>query len=62
MLGLGSAAHMRDAGFADRGFSLYTPTQIADELSRAGFDTEKPWQVERGKRGPFFACIGLARK
>lgn len=62
LIGIGSEAHMRRAGYEERGFSLYTPEAMASALEAAGFIAEEPSPVARGERGPFLACTGIASK
>lgn len=62
MIGIGSEAHMRRAGYEERGFSLYAPKAIASALEPAGFIAEEPRSVARGELGPFFACTGIAKR
>ena len=62
VIGIGSEAHMRRAGYEEGGFSLYTPEAMATALEAAGFIAEEPSSVARGELGPFFACTGIAKK
>ena len=61
VIGFGSASHLRDAGFEERGFSLYEPGEIEDVFCRTGFTTDALNTIERGSRGPFYALRGIRK-
>ncbi len=54
LLGFGDASVLRSRGYGERGFILYTSSQIKRSLTQAGFTPEKEVCLERGKRGCFY--------
>ncbi|MEM7292170.1 MAG: class I SAM-dependent methyltransferase [Pseudomonadota bacterium] len=59
IIGMGSASHLRDRGFHERGFTLYSPDELHAAMQANGFNTDPLRQVERAERGPFYACVGI---
>ncbi|MEM7206462.1 MAG: methyltransferase domain-containing protein [Pseudomonadota bacterium] len=57
VLGFGSKEHLQEAGYDQRGFSLYSEKEVEQLAREAGFDECVLHSIERGKRGPFFALI-----
>lgn len=54
LLGFGDAAVLREQGYGEQGFKLYTPGQIHEALILAGFTPDQEYIYERGKRGRFY--------
>lgn len=59
VLGFGHAETLRQQGYEDRGFNLFSDDAIKDAMNRNGFEVDVLSSVERGERGPFFACRGV---
>lgn len=53
LLGFGDAAVLREQGYEEQGFTLYSPGQIQEALTLAGFTPDQEYSFERGKRGSF---------
>ena len=56
VLGFGSAAEMRAAGYAERGFSLYPVEQISDCLECVGYSVQMVNRLER-PTGDFIGLV-----
>ena len=58
MLGFGSDKALREAGYEERGFTLYNPDQIMSTMKSSGFDNIEQRTIERRKRGTFYVLKG----
>jgi len=54
VLGFGSDTALRQSGYEDKGFNLYSPDHIVEALSDSGFYLDKLEKMNRKSRGPFF--------
>ena len=54
VLGFGSDKSLREAGYHERGFSLYSLDQISNALRNTGFGDIEQKTIERPKRGTFY--------
>lgn len=59
VLGFGSAASLRAAGYEAQGFILYTPDDVISALTSNGFELDQHQIIEREERGDFHVlrCI-----
>lgn len=53
VLGFGSAASLRAAGYEEQGFILYSPDDVLTALTSNGFDLDQHQIIEREDRGDF---------
>ena len=55
VLGYGSAQHLAQRGYRQRGFALHSPAELSAAASACGLQEDALFSVERGGRGPFIA-------
>jgi hypothetical protein len=53
-VGSGSDKALREAGYEERGFTLYSPDQILSALTNCGFGSIEQRTIKRRKRGTFY--------
>jgi len=61
VLGFGSDTALRQSGYEDQGFNLYSPDQIVEALNSGGFCLDKLETLNRKTRGPFFVSRSIKR-
>lgn len=61
VLGFGSNSDMRRAGYAERGFSLYSTDEISAGVETAGFWVDRVERLDQ-QRGAFFALRAIRKE
>ncbi len=59
VLGFGSDAALRQSGYEDKGFNLYSPDHVVEALNKSGFCLDRLETMNRKSRGPFFVSRSI---